>query len=965
VSTLNARANAYITSSGATWSTTANAVDGVFGATNNTYATFTSLVSAATGYIEVGFGTFLTNNIPANAVITNVAVTIRHLETVAATVPTIRFQPYDGATAIGTAATGTAVVSNHANTTTFTPTLAQVRSANFRIRVTATRAAVTTAGNFSLDNVDVVVTYVAPKIATLTDQFPSSIDATKWPNAYGSAAWSAGQVALPERVANYSGLVSANNAYDLVDSSIFAKFTSPAVMLTSSEMILSAYQDPNNGLWFIIFWNGTSKQLIMRSRAAGVNNDTYDAYDPVLCAYLRIRTVGTTAYWDTSPNAIEWTTRRTLTVSQNLATATVEISAGQWQSEATQGTAYVDNINYAPPMPLISTLTDSFATQIDPLLWDTWGGATWSAGRARLESIGSYQGILSHTSYDFRESSIFAKVAPPVYATSRETQFQVHRLDTNGYVMTIDQSGRLTFGQRAPGGITVLGSQTYDPVVHAWLRLRHSGSTVYFDTSPNGVAWANLYSTTTALDLSSVFPEFVCGQWGTEADTQFAYIDGVNALPEPALVRSGFSVPSYATFVEVDVTGGQSLFVARTSASTTLSSDNPAVTLVKADTVGPNLTSVWAVAPGTAGKVKIIGATATYWGYVLLDSPVRDVSVNNIASNTTSLIESKNLTVTGTPARVVGFWNTGSFVGTWSTPAGYTVLEAQTHQNLVPSWSIGYSNDPASAGTYASPTIDRGLAGTSRTEMVTLATVIPRIVGPSLVRSGRGAAQTYVDIDVTGGRLLFVVRNNSSTSLSSDNVGVIKLAEDTGGPRRNSIWAVAAGTTGIVRITGASSAVWGYTLIDWPAQDAICGYTGNTTTADMGTASLAVGLPAQTVTFWNTNSAADWGTALGYVPLETIITQNSEPSWSLQYSAAAQPTGSYTTPAMSRGKEGSSLIELIAVASVVPPSAERSGRPKVWNGTSWVNKPSKYWTGSAWVEKPMKLWSSSAWKKVP
>jgi hypothetical protein len=31
----------------------------------------------------------------------------------------------------------------------------------------------------------------------------------------------------------------------------------------------------------------------------------------------------------------------------------------------------------------------------------------------------------------------------------------------------------------------------------------------------------------------------------------------------------------------------------------------------------------------------------------------------------------------------------------------------------------------------------------------------------------------------------------------------------------------------------------------------------------------------------------------------------------------------------------------------------RTGRPKVWNGSSWVSKPAKVWNGSAWVEKPM------------
>jgi hypothetical protein len=38
-----------------------------------------------------------------------------------------------------------------------------------------------------------------------------------------------------------------------------------------------------------------------------------------------------------------------------------------------------------------------------------------------------------------------------------------------------------------------------------------------------------------------------------------------------------------------------------------------------------------------------------------------------------------------------------------------------------------------------------------------------------------------------------------------------------------------------------------------------------------------------------------------------------------------------------------------------------SGRLKVWNGTSWVEKPAKVWNGTSWVEKPAKVWNGSSW----
>ena len=41
-----------------------------------------------------------------------------------------------------------------------------------------------------------------------------------------------------------------------------------------------------------------------------------------------------------------------------------------------------------------------------------------------------------------------------------------------------------------------------------------------------------------------------------------------------------------------------------------------------------------------------------------------------------------------------------------------------------------------------------------------------------------------------------------------------------------------------------------------------------------------------------------------------------------------------------------------------------TGRPKVWTGSVWTQKPLKVWTGSAWIEKPVKVWTGSTWKTV-
>lgn len=47
---------------------------------------------------------------------------------------------------------------------------------------------------------------------------------------------------------------------------------------------------------------------------------------------------------------------------------------------------------------------------------------------------------------------------------------------------------------------------------------------------------------------------------------------------------------------------------------------------------------------------------------------------------------------------------------------------------------------------------------------------------------------------------------------------------------------------------------------------------------------------------------------------------------------------------------------------VAAPAA--TGRPKVWTGSAWANKPAKVYMGAGpgWVEKPVKTWTGSTWK---
>ena len=49
------------------------------------------------------------------------------------------------------------------------------------------------------------------------------------------------------------------------------------------------------------------------------------------------------------------------------------------------------------------------------------------------------------------------------------------------------------------------------------------------------------------------------------------------------------------------------------------------------------------------------------------------------------------------------------------------------------------------------------------------------------------------------------------------------------------------------------------------------------------------------------------------------------------------------------------------LVSDLPSPTVAASRVAVWNGSAWVQRPTKVWDGSAWVSKPTKYWNGSAW----
>lgn len=323
-----------------------------------------------------------------------------------------------------------------------------------------------------------------------------------------------------------------------------------------SEVSVCVDEDLDNRIIFT--WDGEGGYGLMIERVAGVNDDTALTLDPLRHRWLRIRESGGTIYWDTSGDGAYWVTRRSKATSLDLTSSKVRIYTGYYGAESGPAPLHLDNWNLplgsdlGPDIPLPTRqLTDTFDFD-NEAVWSHATGWEVTGGQLVGTPTDSYEWAITNELWNLDDSEVAWQVV-------QNANPGTGNWDNSGSVNSelwvgIDNDDRVLFmfGGGTTGWMTmretVSGahsdtSATYDADVHKWLRIRKSGSTVYWESSPNGVTWSILRSKTTALDLSSVKVGMVTGYWDTEpGDLGHLILDNIN-LPNTSLASAlGWSI---------------------------------------------------------------------------------------------------------------------------------------------------------------------------------------------------------------------------------------------------------------------------------------------------------------------------------------------------------------------------------------------------------------------------------------
>lgn len=306
----------------------------------------------------------------------------------------------------------------------------------------------------------------------------------------------------------------------------------------------------------------------------------------------------------------------------------------------TSAASYIEAPSAVIPAPLIATLTDSFTgTTVDTSKWivnQVSGGTVAQVGdRLHLTpSTGtSYTAatILSATDYDLTNGSIYIKYLQRVGSTSgTESSFEI-RDSVEGTNISFgfwDDSGDGLHAQFRNFGTNEFNEHfttLVHPTDYAWLRLRHSGSTMFWDTAPSTASnppleseWVNRASyTTSVFDPGRVKAVVNSNTFTTQSSVGTGIFDGFNTaanLEQPPVIGT----LTYTEAADTGAAGGAAL-VKGTLTSTEVGDSVAAdgvVSLIATATITEGSDTL-----GSASKVDIVAnSTLTESGDTLASS---------------------------------------------------------------------------------------------------------------------------------------------------------------------------------------------------------------------------------------------------------------------------------------------------------------------------------------------------------
>ncbi|MYR45085.1 hypothetical protein [Streptomyces sp. SID5910] len=195
-----------------------------------------------------------------------------------------------------------------------------------------------------------------------------------------------------------------------------------------------------------------------------------------------------------------------------------------------------------PTADLVDTFDDGI---VDPVLWpESYGGVTEADGRAQVPCGLDYAAYASAPIYTLRNSQLSCRMYPAPIGDSLVacwTQVLI-QTTTAGTDVVIEHNAitsslgmALRTGYYDPDYLAI----PYDPVQHAYLRIRQTGTDLLWETSPDGATWTTRRTSTAPAWVSDPDLQVQLIAHRDDGTPGVAEFDDVNVAPTTVVVPLG------------------------------------------------------------------------------------------------------------------------------------------------------------------------------------------------------------------------------------------------------------------------------------------------------------------------------------------------------------------------------------------------------------------------------------------
>jgi hypothetical protein len=401
-----------------------------------------------------------------------------------------------------------------------------------------------------------------PLASTLVDNFTTQ-DTTKW--NWGTLASVVNGRLSTVRDSAYNGMITGTGSYQMTGSSIAIELVSCPTSSPYTDTSVGMYGPGNlNAVTMDIETQGPlggTQSICAYIKTGGSWSGALGAvaYNATNHRWLRIREASGAIVFEASPDRTAWSTIYTTTTPSFVGSEFMVPSI--FSGEGSGETVLWDNFNYAPVVSQgagtasgntnatgagtfvrpVSTLVENWATGFDTLKWARVNSTRVQVIGGRLQidtgtAAGDYAWASSVDRFTLANSAMSSQVDwdPVTFTGSTEMLIQVAGQGSGNYVeWAVGPSGAAARAWTAGvPDVTAIGAPTRGQLYRiSNVGGGRSGGTISFETSMDGVVWAQQATKTVSWDISDVMVWLVAGHWDNSVGSVNVYFDNVNVAP--------------------------------------------------------------------------------------------------------------------------------------------------------------------------------------------------------------------------------------------------------------------------------------------------------------------------------------------------------------------------------------------------------------------------------------------------